>query len=103
MGNSTQYSLPPVGLALPSNVKIGKLSLLVAGTEYSYPLQNGLRQLEICSVLGTTVLQIRFQSSGEYKLIRKGCQYNVADINFTGKTVYIKGNAIDDVEIVEYY
>jgi len=103
VGNSTQYSLPPSALSLPGNVKIGKVDLLIAGTEYSYALQNGLRQLEIYALSRQSVLDFRFSASGEYRNIPRATEYSVADINFSGKMLYIKSNTIDSAIVVEYY
>jgi len=102
MGNSTQYTLPPVSVKAASDVKITKLSLLIIGTEYSHVLQSGVSQLELYPKLGSEIY-FRFSSSGEYKTIPRGNAYNLAGINFIGKTVYIIGSSIDDIEITEYY
>lgn len=103
MGNSTQYSLPPVSLKNAENVKIGKLSLPVIGVEYSYPLQDGLKQLEINASGNGTQLSFRFAASGEYKIIPPANEYSISNINFNSKTLYIKCNKVDNVVVVEYY
>lgn len=77
-----------------SNVKITHLSVVLADTEYSLVLTDGLKELRIrCEEYAE--LQYAFnagESSTLYWSIFRGTCDNISDIDFTGKTLYIQCN-----------
>lgn len=88
------------------NIKITNLPVILANTEYSLVLQTELKAIRIkCRDIAT--LQYCFvsgQSNLNYWTVPKGCSDEMININFTGKTLYIRSSkASTIIEVVEFY
>lgn len=81
-------------------------TLALAGTEYAHTLQNNLKQLIISSRTRANV-RIAFTLGGtatDYKTIWVGGATVIDNINFTGKTLYLRSDQASTImEIVELY
>lgn len=83
---------------------MANVSLLVAGTEYSYALPSGTKQFIIQSrnPAKLRVATLPGETATNYTTIWKGGSLTISDVNFTGKILYIQSDTASTiVEIVE--
>lgn len=87
-------------------VLITNYSIAMAATEYTHALQSGLKSLLIRNRTLGAETRIAFVVSGtttNYVTLRPGAVYDIPNIDFTGKTLYLRSDAVSTVEIVELY
>lgn len=99
----TQPTFRPIVRSGASSLEITNLS--VGTSEVSHALQVGLRTLLIRSRTKAE-LYIAFvsgESSTKYLTIPKGTTLTLTDLEFDSKTLYIRADQSNDVEIVETY
>lgn len=99
----TQPTFRPLVRSGASSIEITNLS--VGTTEVSHALQSTLRSLVIRS-RDKAELYIAFvsgETTTKYLTIPKGCTLTLTDLEFDSKTLYIRADQSNDVEIVETY
>jgi len=105
MGTQTQTFRSAA--ASSSDIEITNKLLDDKDTEYSHLLSNSLKQIIIKSRTTRADLKIAFvstESGTKYITIWSGSQFSIADLNFSGKTLYVQSSKdATVVEIVELF
>lgn len=95
-----------VDIVNASEPKITNLVLLLADTEYSHILVDGLKEL-IIKCREYTDLKYSFvsgESDTKYLTIWRGTCHTLNDLDFNSKTLYIQGSKANvTVEVLELY
>jgi hypothetical protein len=94
------------GFLASTDWKMANLSMPDKTQEYDYTLQDGVKQFIISSRNPATLnfAVAPTETSTNYRTIWKGCSLEITDVNFTGKTIYLKSDKDSTVvEILELF
>jgi hypothetical protein len=95
-----------VDIVNASDAKITNVSLLLADTEYSHVLVNGLKELRIkCREYADLKYSfVSGESDTKYFTIWRGVCDNLTDLDFNNKTLFIQSSRANvTVEVMELY
>lgn len=95
-----------VDIVNSSDAKITNLNLILADTEYSLALVNGLKELRIkCREYADLKYSfVSGESATKYFTIWRGVCDNLTDLDFNTKTLYIQSSKANvTIEVMELY
>ena len=103
MSNTT--TTPRVKITSSSNIRTTNLSITVADTEQSHVLVGGVKALRVRNrdTALTRLSYVSGETTTNYVTIPMGCNYELANIDFSSLTLYVRASQVSTLEIEELY